>query len=384
MRSHSYINTVKTILGSYDGSIPLAAWLKQFFKADKKYGSRDRKQIAHLCYCYFRLGNSFRQTLLEERLLISLFLCSTASNYILEEIRPEWNNRIHLGLDEKLEWLDATTELNEIFPFPAELSSEIDQASFNLSFLVQPDLHLRIRPGKKEPVLKQLEGARIEYRIDGDCLILPNGTKIEELLQPDEEVVVQDLNSQKVMDPLSGISFHKTLDVWDCCAASGGKSILLYDLHPSIRLTVSDVRESILINLRNRFRRAGINNYTSFVADISAPDFSLQKKFDLVICDAPCSGSGTWSRTPEQLQFFTAEKIEHYARLQKSITANAATCVKKQGWLLYITCSVFRKENEEVVKFLEENTSLVLKSMQYFKGYDKKADSLFVSVFSVL
>ena len=108
--------------------------------------------------------------------------------------------------------------------------------------------------------------------------------------------------------------------------------------------------------------------------------FAFQKKFDLVICDAPCSGSGTWNRTPEQLFFFKKEKIDQYARLQKQIVSNASKALKKNGYFLYITCSVFEKENEAVVDFIENNLPLQLKSMEYLKGYDKKADTMFAAL----
>jgi 16S rRNA (cytosine967-C5)-methyltransferase len=68
-------------------------------------------------------------------------------------------------------------------------------------------------------------------------------------------------------------------------------------------------------------------------------------------------------------------------QLQKSIALNAAKALKKNGYFIYITCSVFRKENEHVVSFLSENSSLALVEKRYFKGYDKKADTLFVALF---
>ena len=67
--------------------------------------------------------------------------------------------------------------------------------------------------------------------------------------------------------------------------------------------------------------------------------------------------------------------------LQKKIVANTAKAVRKGGYFLYMTCSVFKKENEEVVEFLQSNTSLQLQEMQYLKGYDKKADTLFTALF---
>jgi 16S rRNA (cytosine967-C5)-methyltransferase len=56
--------------------------------------------------------------------------------------------------------------------------------------------------------------------------------------------------------------------------------------------------------------------------------------------------------------------------------------VKKNAYFLYITCSVFEKENEEVVKHLQEKADLELVEMKYFKGYDKKADTLFAALFT--
>lgn len=389
MRSHSYLNTAKKIIQSYDGSIPLSSWLKQFFKTDKKFGSKDRKQISHACYCFYRLGNAFRNLNSEERILTALFLCSNTSNKILEELKPDWNEKITLSIDEKLRILSCQNEVRNIFPFSNELSKEIDQQQFHLSFLIQPNLYLRIRPGKKEKVLQKLRQAEIEFELlNEDCIQLSNQSKIDEVLNIDEDAVVQDYNSQRVLEVFNNYKLQTTnskLSTWDCCAASGGKSILFYDHFPETHLTVSDVRYSILVNLKKRFEKAGIKKYESFIIDLAAPNLNLQtSNFKLIICDAPCSGSGTWSRTPEQLFFFTEEQINHYANLQKKIVTNASKALKKDGYFLYITCSVFKRENEEVIEFIQSDLHLQLKSMQYLKGYDRKADTLFVALFSAL
>ena len=63
--------------------------------------------------------------------------------------------------------------------------------------------------------------------------------------------------------------------------------------------------------------------YHSFIADLSADSWQQQKKkFDFIICDAPCTGSGTWARTPEQLYYFKKDAIEKYAALQNKIIEN--------------------------------------------------------------
>ena len=365
--------------------MPFATWLRDYFRKDKKFGSRDRKEIAHVCYSYFRLGHAFRETDREERMLLSLFLVSDSPNFILGELKPGWNEMIHLSPIQKLEYLRLENIPPEIFPFNDALSKNIEAPAFGFSFLEQPYLFLRARPGKKETIIGKLNAAAINFEIkNGETIRLANGIKAEEIISIDEEAVVQDMNSQKVLLPLEQVMDEKKdFSVWDCCAASGGKSILVHDHFPRARITVSDVRPSILINLQKRFRNAGIKSYRSFTADIAVEHYTPKEKYDVVICDAPCSGSGTWSRTPEQLVFFDKEKIEYYATLQKKIAANALKAVRQGGYFLYITCSVFEKENESFVEWFITQYNLKCLSQQYFKGYEQGADTLFAALFLI-
>ncbi|MBL7709975.1 MAG: methyltransferase domain-containing protein [Chitinophagaceae bacterium] len=384
-RFHSYINSAKEILLNYTGEEPFGSFIKKFFAANKKYGSKDRKQISNLCYCYFRLGQAVATMPVEERILLALFLCSDKQDAMLEALKPEWNEKVDFNFEDKCKTAGISLQPADLFPWIAELSEEIDPKYFVSSFLVQPDLFLRVRPGKFAAVQDKLQKANIVFHKQGDnCLALPNASKIDEVLELNKDVVVQDYSSQRVGEFLNNIesqTSNPTLSVWDCCAASGGKSIMLYDHNNNIDLTVSDIRESILANLRKRFNEAGIKNYKSLVADLSRPISPiLNSPFDLIVADVPCSGSGTWSRTPEQLFYFNEEKINEYAALQQRIVANVLPHLKKGGYFLYITCSVFKKENEEMVSSLQGNFQLELTRMKILKGYEKKADTMFAAL----
>jgi len=365
--------------------MPFASFLKKYFAANKKFGSKDRKQISHLCYCYFRLGKSLPDTSVEERILVGLFLCSTESNEILEQLKPEWNEKIHLTTDKKLLIIKYPLLIKDIFPWKDELSEEIEYEKFCESFLVQPDLFIRLRPGNEQIASQKLQRAGINFKVISDiCLALANSSKIENTIEFDKEVVVQDYSSQQTGEIFRSLKLQTSnfkLSVWDCCAGSGGKSLLLYDINQNIDLTVSDRRESIIANLKKRFAKAGITNYKSFIADLTASNPELQiSNFDLILCDVPCTGSGTWSRTPEQLYYFDKSKIEEYASVQEKIVSNIIPYLQPGGYLLYITCSVFKKENEDVVDYIKQQFNLDLVKMELLKGYDKKADTMFVTL----
>jgi 16S rRNA (cytosine967-C5)-methyltransferase len=375
MRHFSYLNSAKRVIETYQGQEPLAIYLKQFFAQNKQMGGKDRKQIAALVYNYYRLGHSPNDVAIDDKILTATFLCSTQSNFVLQNLKPTWDEQIGLPLAEKIKMIQPTVLLNYIFPFTDELSAEIEAAHFQLSFLQQPKLFLRIRPGKQKQVVQKLSDGFIHFeRIDEHCIALANGTKIEDVLVVNKEVVVQDYNSQQVG---KYFQFANKASVYDACAASGGKSIMAFDANNSIKLSVSDVRESILINLRKRCGDAGINLYHSFLADLSKPSDNTEK-YDYIIADVPCTGSGTWSRTPEQSFFFNPSTIEDFVARQKTICLQLIAKLNSGGSLIYITCSVFKKENEEVIAFLQAKFGLKVEHQELLKGYDKGADSMFV------
>ena len=164
-RYYSYINSAKEIIAAYTGAEPFASHLKKKFAANKKFGSKDRRQITQLCYAYFRLGRAFLELPTEERMLVGLFLCHRSSNDLLLHLKPEWNDVIEISIEKKVAMLNNPIDASSIFPYSSELSAGIDVDAFALSHLQQPDLFLRIRPGRKETVLHQLHAADIELSL---------------------------------------------------------------------------------------------------------------------------------------------------------------------------------------------------------------------------
>ena len=382
-----YLNYAVSILEKYHGSEPFHLYLKKYFSENKKHGSRDRKRISSLCYDYFRIGKAVSANCdINEKILIASFLIGKDPSFLLKEYHEDWLQWIQLPLPGKIEKIAPFFSIEKLFPLRKELSEEIDFLKFNKSFLIQPRLFIRIRPGKALNVFKDLKSAGIFFEtINENCMAFNQNEKITDILKIDKEAVIQDYNSQRVADFFLPVNYSekRSLNVWDCCAASGGKSILAFDNLEKILLTVSDKRKGILDNLKLRFSKAGIKNYHSFVADLSVFPIIEEVKDpqDFIIADVPCSGSGTWSRTPEQLLFFPENKIKEYAQLQKQIVKNATKYLSENGYLLYITCSVFKKENEENVSYIQGNLNLELVKSGYLKGYEMQADTLFATLF---
>lgn len=391
MRFQSYLNTAINLIQQYNGSMPLSHFLKQYFALHKKHGSKDRKYITHLCYCYYRTGHALAALNVEERIKASLFLCNAEAREWQVLFKEEWLKNWNKELSVKISFIKTIYPFfyaEQIFPLGDALSETIDATAFSQSHLIQPDLFLRIRPGKKADVIEKLKANNIIFNeLTDECFALTATTKIDTVLSVNKEVVVQDYSSQKIQAFLQLQTANHKLQtkVWDCCAASGGKSILAVDTINNITLTVSDVRPSIINNLKKRFAEAGIKKYNSFIADLTNPQFNTpHSPFGLIICDAPCSGSGTWGRTPEQLFFFNEEKIKEYADLQKKIAQNVIAKLAKHGYFLYITCSVFKQENEEVAAFICNNCNMQLVKQELIKGYDKKADTMFAALFTTV
>lgn len=385
MRAEQQLRTFLKVLESFPGDRPISKFLPEFFKKNKQMGSTDRRMASRLLYNYFRLGKALVNKNKEERLLLAEFLCHSVDNLFLQHFRPDLNQKIELPFDEKLAYAQENEGLvlSEIFPFYKHLSEGIDESAFLESFFVQPDLFIRVNPKSLKVVLNTLQESTIGYKqIEELTIALPNGTNLNSLFPNTSFLIkpyeVQDLSSQHTLSYFKPNPYEYW---WDACAASGGKSLLLFSEQPNVKLLVSDIRESVLDNLDERFLAAGLRTYQKKIIDLTKnADPELHHyEFDGIILDAPCSGSGTWGRTPEMISQFEEYKIQGFQNLQKTIATNALKYLKPGKPLIYITCSVFREENEEVVNYLVSEHSMKLESLELIKGYTKKADTMFVA-----
>lgn len=143
--------------------------------------------------------------------------------------------------------------------------------------------------------------------------------------------------------------------ILDLCAAPGGKSIYMKELIPNADITACDLHFHRVQLIKSYAARLGTNLEIE-VNDASELKEEWIDKFDIVICDVPCSGSGLLVSSPDILLFKSESDVSSLGMLQSTIISTAAHYVKVGGELEYSTCSIFTHENERVVRsFLAEN-----------------------------
>ena len=388
---HAYLKNASLVLESFEFKDPFAVFLKNYFKKNKKFGSRDRKVVSDLCYGYWRLGNAAVDLPISSAIIIGYYLTHTKDNGFLAIVFPLLFPTVDGNLYEKLKEVSAhfpSFDPSNIFSFSAELSDDIDKFTWSLKQLEKPDVFLRIRPGKADIVINKLQAGGVEVEQQEKLTLrIQKNIELDGILELDKECVVQDIASQQTGQLLENLPI-KINAFWDACAGSGGKSIMVKDLFPNAKVFASDVREEILLELSRRFDTAGINAEKIFCNDLShvmagqVLKSSLPSKgVDLIIADVPCSGSGTWRRSPEWLSSFNSESIDHYVRLQQKIMDLLCQHIEPNKLLLYITCSVFRKENEEMVSYVLNKGKLKLITQQHCFGENSGGDHLFAALF---
>lgn len=162
---------------------------------------------------------------------------------------------------------------------------------------------------------------------------------------------IQDEGSQ-IVSWLAGATPGQT--VVDYCAGGGGKTLALAQaMQAQGRLIACDVVQKRLDNIRPRLARAGIEVDLRLLGQNGGGAEDLNGQADLVFVDAPCSGSGTWRRHPEDAWRLTADEVERLHALQVRILGQAAKLAKPGTRLVYVTCSMLSRENEATLAAFE-------------------------------
>jgi len=191
---------------------------------------------------------------------------------------------------------------------------------------------------------------------------------------------IQDLGSQLAAAAAGEIGHRQVLDF---CAGGGGKTLALAAAMANTgQLFAHDADGRRLADTQVRSRRAGVRNLQ--VRTPLRPDAlgDLKGCMDLVFVDAPCTGSGVWRRHPDAKWRLTPAQLERRMAEQDAVLDQAAAFVKPGGRLVYVTCSLFREENEDrIAAFLERAPTFA--SPEPFRRLSPRAtgsDGFFIAV----
>jgi 16S rRNA (cytosine967-C5)-methyltransferase len=168
---------------------------------------------------------------------------------------------------------------------------------------------------------------------------------------------IQDEGSQLVAEE---VAFRPGDHVLDYCAGAGGKTLAYaYKSHGKGQLYLHDVRMPALQQAKKRLKRAGVQN-VQILSPLHPTLEKLKKQMDWVLVDAPCSGTGTYRRNPDQKWKFSMELLNRVIHDQRKIFAEALEYVKPGGYIVYATCSLLKDENEKQLDFFLKNPDLHL------------------------
>lgn len=159
-------------------------------------------------------------------------------------------------------------------------------------------------------------------------------------------VELQDVSSQSAM---ARVTVPPGARVLDYCAGGGGKTLALAAVAPEgtapARFFAHDIGPGRMADLPARAARAGVK-----VSLLETADINRHAPFDTVLCDVPCSGSGTWRRAPEAKWRLTPDRLAELLQIQMDILQSSCKFLRPGGQLIYTTCSVLTRENTAQVR----------------------------------
>ena len=234
-----------------------------------------------------------------------------------------------------------------------------------------------------EALTQMLEGCGVTVQPHGwmeNCLVL-SGTGAIENLEPFRQGLFY------VQDPAARLSVfcarlpQADIRVLDCCAAPGGKSFAAaIAMGGKGSITACDVHAHKVGLIQNGAARLGLADIRARQQDATVNNPDWNEKMDVVIADVPCSGYGIIRKKPD-IRYKTPASMEDLPRLQLQILRNQARYVKKGGVLLYSTCTLLRRENEDVAAaFLSEHDDFYLEPLSLPAPFPKNDSGMLTLV----
>ena len=263
-----------------------------------------------------------------------------------EIINEYTRSRRYIGSKDRKSITEGIWALWRQRPYPEWLKIKIPNFDdeFKAMNTVQAPTTLRAN-GNREKIMALLTEQGIECQ---KTTLSPLGISLKKRINltgldifKDGLIEVQDEGSQLIgLD--TGIQSKE--NVLELCAGAGGKSLLFAQMMKDKgRIVASDISARSLAELERRAKRANVHIIRT---TLQIPN----EKFDVVVIDSPCSGTGTYRRAPDNAYKLTTEHFETLLEKQKMLLEKALKYVKPNGRICYMTCSLTKDENENQIK----------------------------------
>jgi 16S rRNA (cytosine967-C5)-methyltransferase len=238
------------------------------------------------------------------------------------------------------------------------------------------DLRVNTSRTERDELLKEFEGAA-PTPLSPWGIRLPPDSRVDDHPAFQAGLVeVQDEGSQLIALACEPENNERILDL---CAGAGGKSLALAAAAPSAMVLATDSNRARLSKLAPRAERAGAAIETRLLNPPNELDelADWREAADLVLVDAPCSGSGTWRRNPEGRWRLTPERLDRVIQLQQRLLDIAADLVKPGGRLVYAVCSLLSREGAgQIDRFLVARSSWISEETRIAGGRSDGAGQL--------
>lgn len=343
----------------FKDEIPADKIINDYLRARKYIGSKDRRFITDWVWQIIRnrMKLSFDAKSGDVRRILLY-----AVRDRLEEVFDDSTYGMTPLSEEEKSWLQRENE--EPYPVYAEaecpqwLFAKINDMAFCKALNEPATTDIRAHGISRDELQKKLAAEGIVAtagRYAPDCLKIDGRLVLNNCMAwQDGNLEVQDEASQIAAILVDARPEHKIIDY--CCGA-GGKSLAVSNiLGNKGNILAYDIDARRLEAIKPRMVRLKVKNIdlTDIIAD-------SDKNYDRFILDAPCSGSGTWRRSPDAKFRLTENYVQKLNQIQAELLETAAEKTKTGGRIIYITCSVLRDENEDIIEaFLNTHPEFAL------------------------
>jgi 16S rRNA (cytosine967-C5)-methyltransferase len=357
---------IDVLEGLATSRLPADRFIREFFRARRYAGSKDRAAVSERVYDVFRHRASFAWRMGSEapRALVIASLLKEGAD-VPSLFTGDGYGPALLTDEEHARIANAPTE--QAAPhiageYPQFLQSELQRAfgedvSLEMSAMLERapvDLRINTLKAARDDVLTALKAEGFEAeatRYSPFAIRLPPTTRG---LEQSKSFLSGAFEFQDEAAQIAVLLAQAKpgMRVLDLAAGAGGKTLALAAaMNNSGELTAHDIDEGRLRQIAPRAQRAGVT-----IIQTHAGQKPPGRPYDLVLLDAPCSGSGTWRRSPENKWRLTPERLDHLNALQDMLLDQAAARAAGKARIVYATCSILPRENEDrIASFLERH-----------------------------